>query len=110
MVKKIEELKPPASAAGTKEWFEFENAVTRLVKVKEEHAETCKHQVLILWTDYFKPEHLKKFPDLHEDVWKTTKLCSKNKQSVDAAAAKELREAVERIADYFGQAEQSKAK
>jgi nickel superoxide dismutase len=73
----------------------------RAVKVKEEHAELCKREVLILWTDYFKPEHLEKYPKLHETVWKATKLCSRNKQNVDAQAATELRAAVKEISDIF---------
>ena len=79
------------------------NNFVRMVKVKEEHAEICKREVLILWTDYFKEEHLEKFPDLHDLVWKTTKLCSENKRAVDEAKAQELVEAVDKIADIFNQ-------
>ena len=79
------------------------NSFVRMVKVKEEHAELCKREVLILWTDYFKAEHLEKFPDLHDLVWKTAKLCSDNKRAVDEAKAKELIEAVDKIADIFNQ-------
>lgn len=92
MVQKIEEL-------DLKEGNDF----VRMVMVKEEHAEKCKKEILILWTDYFKPEHLEKFPDLHELIWKTAKLCSKNKQSVDEVLANELIEAVDTIADIFKQ-------
>ncbi len=56
------------------------NSFVRMVSVKEQHAEICKREVLILWTDYFKAEHLEKFPDIHDLVWKTTKLCSDNKR------------------------------
>ena len=82
---------------------EDRNSFVRMVKVKEEHAEICKREVLILWTDYFKPEHLEKFPDLHDLVWKTTKLCSENKRHVDENRAKELIEAVDKVADIFNQ-------
>ncbi|MDP3733468.1 MAG: superoxide dismutase [Ni], partial [Candidatus Daviesbacteria bacterium] len=58
---------------------------------------------LILWTDYFKAEHLEKFPTLHDLVWKTTKLCSDNKRAVDEAKAQELVEDVDKIADIFNQ-------
>lgn len=71
--------------------------------VKEDHAELCKKEILILWTDYFKPEHLEKFPDLHDLVWKTCKLCSDNKRAVDEEKAKELVEAVDKIADIFNE-------
>ena len=79
------------------------NSFVRMVSVKEQHAEICKREVLILWTDYFKAEHLEKFPDLHDLVWKTTKLCSDNKRAVDEAKAQELIEAVDKIADVFEQ-------
>lgn len=79
------------------------NNFVRMVNVKEQHAEICKREVLILWTDYFKPEHLQKFPELHELIWKTAKLCSKNKQNVDESLAKELIEAVDKIAGIFEQ-------
>lgn len=79
------------------------NNFVRMVKVKEEHAEICKREILILWTDYFKPEHLEKFPNLHDLVWKTAKLCSDNKRAVDDAKAQELIEAVDKIADIFNQ-------
>lgn len=77
------------------------NSLVRMVMVKEEHAELCKKEVLILWTDYFKAEHLQKFPNLHELIWKTTKLCSENKREVDEVKAQELIEAVDKIADIF---------
>ena len=73
----------------------------RSVQIKEEHAQICKRELLILWTDYFKPEHLEKYPKLHDTFWKAAKLCSKNKQTVDAAAATELQGAVKEISDMF---------
>lgn len=95
MVEKINGL-----AAGPMD-LAFGNSLTRFVQVKEEHAEKVKREVLILWGDYFKPEHLAKHPSLHDAVWKTVKLASKNKQSVDAAAAAELQAAVKQISDIF---------
>jgi len=77
------------------------NTYIRSVAVKEEHAQICKRELLILWTDYFKPEHLEKYPKLHDTFWKAAKLCSKNKQNVDAAAAGELQAAVKEISDIF---------
>lgn len=96
MVKGLKELPENPS-------LDERNNFVRMVKVKEEHAESCKKEVLILWTDYFKEEHLEKFPDLHTLVWKTTKLCSDNKRGIDEAKAQELIEAVDKIADIFNQ-------
>ena len=86
------------------------NSVSRRIAVKEEHAQKCKQELLILWTDYFKPEHLEMFPDLHDTFWKATKLCSKNKQEVNMEAARELLEAAEFISSMFEKAETAKQK
>ena len=77
------------------------NKLVRCITTKEEHAEKVKHEVQVIWSDYFKPEHLAKFPDLHDKVWKLLKLASKNKQNVDAAAAAELVAATEAFAATF---------
>lgn len=108
MVKKITDLRHPAPNAPQAEVDAFENTVSRMVVVKEEHAQMTKKELLILWTDYFKPEHLKQFPKLHESFWKAAKLCSKNKQNVDVQAAEELSGAVDEIATMFNQAEEAK--
>ena len=81
--------------------LEARNKFVRCVKVKEEHAELCKRELQVLWSDYFKPEHLEKHPDLHDRFWKALKQAGKCKQSVDAAAAAELEAQVAAIADIF---------
>lgn len=106
MVEKIEALEHPAKDQQPAH-NNYMNSLIRMVHTKEEHAQICKEQILILWTDYFKPEHLGKFPNLHETFWKTAKLCSKNKQEVTMQAAQELVKAVDEIADIFAK---SKAK
>lgn len=108
MVQKLNELTPPAQDADRQAWLEFENASTRYVQVKEEHAQICKQELLILWTDYFKDEHLDVFRDLHDKFWRATKLCSKNKREVNLEAAANLRVAVDEIAEMFEKAEESK--
>lgn len=97
MVQKINELPQDPKQAT----LEVRNSFVRMVWTKEEHARKCKEELLILWTDYFKEEHLKKFPNLHETFWNGAKLCSKNKQSVDEKAAQELVEVVDKIAKIF---------
>ena len=95
MVEKIDQLPKDAMDFGTR------NNFVRMVTVKEQHAELCKKELQVLWSDYFKPEHLEKFPKLHDSFWKALKLASKNKQSVDAKAASDLQAAVKEIADMF---------
>ncbi|HEY0410769.1 MAG TPA: superoxide dismutase, Ni, partial [Candidatus Dormibacteraeota bacterium] len=45
----------------------------RAVFIKEERADLVKHHLWVLWTDYFKPEHLAKVPELHDLFWRATK-------------------------------------
>ena len=75
--------------------------ISRFTAVKEEHAQICKEQMLILWTDYFKEEHLEAFPELHNTFWKATKLCSKVKQEGSIESAQELEKAVSEISETF---------
>ena len=77
------------------------NKFARCVRVKDEHAERVKREVQIIWSDYFKPEHLEKYPDLHDKVWKLLKLAGKNKQTVDAAAAAQLEASVKEFSEIF---------
>src|ERR1700691_3359593 len=51
----------------------------RAVTIKEERADLVKHHLWVLWTDYFKPEHTAKFPELHELFWNTTKTAGEAK-------------------------------
>ncbi len=80
------------------------NSFVRMVTTKEEHARICKQEILTLWTDFFKPEHLEKFPDLHNKVWNTAKLISENKQHAHLDAAQRLVKAVDEIAEMFEKA------
>ena len=87
--------------AGKKEHDAFINSMSRYIAVKEEHAELCKREVRIIWGDYFKPEHLEKYPELHSTVWKIMKLASKNRQEVSMEAAQELLAEVQKFAVIF---------
>jgi nickel superoxide dismutase len=73
----------------------------RCVVVKEERAELVKHHVDVLWHDYFKPEHVEKYPDLHEVCWKASKAASKVKQTTDQAAAEELLGLIDQIDEMW---------
>ena len=77
------------------------NKFSRCVAVKEQHAEKVKKEVQVIWSDYFKVEHLETIPDLHNKVWNLLKLAGKNKQSVDADAAAQLVAAVQEFSDLF---------
>jgi nickel superoxide dismutase len=77
------------------------NKMIRYVSAKEQHAEIVKHELRILWADYFKPEHLQKFPGLHDLFWNAMKTASKAKQSANPADAEALLDAVNKIAEVF---------
>ena len=77
------------------------NSMVRYITSKEEHAQMVKDQLLILWTDYFKPMHLNAHPDLHTKVWDACKLASQCKQTVDVKAAQDLQMKVKEVADIF---------
>jgi nickel superoxide dismutase len=42
--------------------------------IKEQRAELVKHHLWVLWTDYFKPPHFEKYPNLHQLFNEATKL------------------------------------
>jgi nickel superoxide dismutase len=77
------------------------NDFVRAVSIKERHAQICKEQLWILWSDYFKSDHLQKFPDLHTKIWLATKQCSKVKQSISKDQADTLQEMVAEITQIF---------
>jgi nickel superoxide dismutase len=70
---------------------------TRCIHVKEERAELAKHHIDVMWHDYFKPEHVEKFPDLHEVCWKASKQASQVKRTVDLNEAQKLLDLIDRI-------------
>jgi len=95
MTKKILALQLPAADAATS------NTLARYIAIKEEQAQKAKEELLILWTDYFKPTHLEKYPDLHDTFWKAAKEASAAKQEVSLDHANGLLEAVHKVHDIF---------
>lgn len=73
----------------------------RAVMIKEQRADLVKHHLWVLWTDYFKPEHLEKYPDLHDKFWKATKQAGTCKKTLDAAEAQKLLDMIDDIARIF---------
>ena len=99
MTQKILELEKPSGDA--KAELAYLNTLTRFIKIKEEQAEFAKRELLILWTDYFKPPHLAMVPNLHDTFWKAAKLCSACKVEVSQQHADDLLKAVEEIHGIF---------
>jgi len=75
----------------------------RATLLKEERAELVKHHLWVLWTDYFKPEHLEKFPQLHDLLWKATKAAGEAKHHNDLESAKALLDAIDEVGKVFAE-------
>ena len=100
MTKKILALTPP-SGDDAKAVAAYHNTVSRYVAIKEEQAHLAKSELLVLWTDYFKPVHLEAYPDLHTRFWDAAKLCSAVKVEVNLGHAEELMAAIKGIHEVF---------
>ncbi|MFK8184401.1 MAG: superoxide dismutase, Ni [Phormidesmis sp.] len=100
MTKKILDLQHP-DGSDTQAMASYQNTMSRFIAIKEEQAQITKDELLILWTDYFKPVHLEKYPDLHDTFWKAAKLCSACKVEVSTQHCQELMAAVEKIHGIF---------
>jgi nickel superoxide dismutase len=78
----------------------------RALIIKEQRADLVKHHLWVLWTDYFKPDHLQQFPELHDLFWRATKAAGQAKQTTDAANAEKLLDLIEEIAVVFAKTKQ----
>ena len=77
----------------------------RALTIKEERSDLVKHHLWVLWTDYFKPPHFEKYPELHTLFNEATKLAgaSGTKGELDAAKADELLAKIDEIARIFAE-------
>ena len=73
----------------------------RCLVIKEERADLVKHHLWVLWTDYFKPEHLEKHAELHDVFWKATKAAGEAKKSQDPAQGQQLLDLIKEIDTIF---------
>ncbi len=73
----------------------------RCLSIKEERANLVKEHLWVLWTDYFKPEHKEKYPQLHDLFWSATKEAGLAKKSQDPAQGQKLLDSIDEIANIF---------
>ncbi len=73
----------------------------RAIIIKEQRAELVKQHLMVLWADYFKPEHLEKYPDLHNKFWLAIKQASNAKHHLDVSEGQKLVEQIDEIAKIF---------
>ena len=80
----------------------------RALQIKEERSELVKHHLWVLWTDYFKPPHFAKYPQLHEMFNEATKLAGAGgtKGSTDVATADKLLAKIDDIGKIFWETKQ----
>jgi nickel superoxide dismutase len=73
----------------------------RAISIKEQRANLVKEHLWVLWTDYFKPEHLETYPQLHDLFWNATKEAGNAKRSEDPAQGQKLLDAVDELSKIF---------
>lgn len=78
---------------------------SRAIAIKEERSHLVKEHLWVLWTDYFKPPHFEKYPELHGLFNEATKLAGAagTKGTVDVAVADNLLAKIDRIAEIFAE-------
>lgn len=81
--------------------LEKKHHLARLTSVKEEHAEIVKHEVKVIWGDYFKDEQIKNFPNIHVLVHSIMLSASKCKQEINLEESKKLLGLVQDFAESF---------
>ena len=78
-----------------------EDYQARCLIIKEERADLVKHHLWVLWTDYFKPQHLQKYPQLHDLFWNATKEAGESKKSTDPGQGQKLLDLIGEIDNVF---------
>jgi len=101
MTQMIDEVSASSKEPPFDERKKIISQIARLTKVKEEHAEIVKHEVRVIWGDYFKEENMKDAPNLHDKVFKILKLASSARQTVDVKTAEKLLTAVQEFSEIF---------
>ena len=79
----------------------------RLTMIKEEHAQICKQQIYILWSDYFKPAHYATYPRLMHQLQRITQICSQVKQTLDLELVRKLDNEVQQLDMIFSKTQEN---
>ncbi|GAA0516657.1 superoxide dismutase [Ni] [Saccharopolyspora subtropica] len=81
---------------------------TRAILIAEQRSELVKHHLWVLWTDYFKPPHFEKYPQLHELINKATKAAGAagTKGSMDPKTGQQLLDYIAEIDKIFWETKQ----
>ena len=83
---------------------------TRALLIKEQRSDLVKHHLWVLWTDYFKPPHFEKYPQLNQLFNEATKMAGGGaggtKSSTDVATADALLAKIDEISKIFWETKQ----
>ncbi len=90
---KAADMKSPAETV--------EDYKSRCLGIKELRADMVKEHLWVLWTDYFKPPHVEKYPQLHQLFWDATKEAGLAKKSQDPAQGQKLLDLIAQIDKIF---------
>jgi nickel superoxide dismutase len=81
------------------------------MQIKEQRSDLVKQHLWVLWTDYFKPPHFEKYPQLHELFNKATKSAGGGeggaKSSMDPTIGQELLDQIAEIDKIFWETKQA---
>lgn len=80
----------------------------RCVILKEERAELVKHHLMVLWADFFSPDHRKQFANLDDLFWRAIHQAGEAKKSMDPAEGQKLVDLIDEIAAIFWQTDKAK--
>lgn len=106
----IAELAHPGPDAKLEDRAAYVSKMSRYTTVKEQHAEKVKHEVRVIWGDYFTPDHVKQFPNAPELTFKIMKAASKARQGPAVADAQALLALVQEFAELFWQTKGAKTR
>ena len=81
--------------------FEKNNILARCIQRKEDEAEKVKHEVRIIWGDFFKAPQLESHPDAHDITHQIMVTASACKQGAKRVDAEELLNNVNLFAEIF---------
>ncbi|WP_245679641.1 superoxide dismutase, Ni [Actinomadura hibisca] len=82
---------------------------TRAIVIKEQRSNLVKEHLWVLWTDYFKPPHFEKYPQLNELFNQATKLAGAagTKGGMDVEVADQLLGRIAEIDKIFWETKQA---
>jgi nickel superoxide dismutase len=90
-----------------KEKVDYDNSMNRYIATKEDHAEKAKHEIRVIWGDYFKKE---KHPNVDELVHKIMQLGSKCRQTANRDSGLAFVAAINEFAEIFWETKGVKVK